>query len=143
MKIIVSACLMGVCCRYNGQGEWDEGVRALMENHHLIPVCPEVYGGLPTPRDPTELSAGRVITCAGADVTAQYERGAAEVLKLAESFGCELAIMKKRSPSCGGGRIYDGTFTKTLTDGDGITVRLLKERGIRVCGEGENYHNLR
>lgn len=143
MKIIVSACLMGVRCRYNGRGEWDEGVRALMANHHLIPVCPEIYGGLPTPREPAELSAGRVVTCAGSDVTGQYERGAAEVLKLAECFGCKLAIMKKRSPSCGAGRIYDGTFTGTLTDGDGITVRLLKEHGIRVFGEGENWQDLR
>lgn len=137
MKIIVSACLMGIHCRYNGGGAWDEGVRALREKHQLIPVCPELFGGLATPRDPAEILAGRVITCRGEDVTSQYERGAREVLALAKDMGCQAAILKKRSPSCGKGQIYDGSFSGTLADGDGITAALLAANGITVFGEGE------
>lgn len=137
MKIIVSACLMGVHCRYNGKGEWDEGVCALMKQHQLIPVCPELFGGLETPREPAEISAGRVITCNGADVTGQYQRGAQEVLALAKRMGCRTAILKQRSPSCGKGRIYDGSFSGKLIDGDGVTAALLEAHGISVFGEGE------
>ena len=137
MKILVSACLMGVHCRYNGSGEWDSQVRLLMDDHHLIPVCPEIMGGLATPREPAEIRDGRVITCSGNDVTDEYKKGAEEILALARSFECTKAILKKRSPSCGRGRIYDGTFTKTLINGDGITAGLLEAHGISVCGEGE------
>jgi len=137
MNILVSACLMGVRCRYNGEGEWDGQVRLLMGEHHLIPVCPEIMGGLATPRDPAEIIGGRVMTCSGKDVTDEYKKGAEEILALARSFGCTHAILKKRSPSCGRGRIYDGTFTGTLTDGDGIAAGLLELHGIHVCGEGE------
>jgi uncharacterized protein YbbK (DUF523 family) len=103
----------------------------------LIPVCPEQLGGLQTPRDPSECSGGHVFTSAGADVTAQYRRGAEEALKLAELYHCDTAILKERSPSCSPARIYDGTFTATLIEGQGVTARLLRQHGIRVIGESE------
>lgn len=137
MNILVSACLMGVHCRYNGEGEWDRQIESLMKKHHLIPICPEIMGGLATPREPAEISGRRVMTCSGKDVTDEYKRGAEEILALADRFGCTHAILKKRSPSCGSGRIYDGTFSKILIPGDGMCAALLKAHGIQVCGEGE------
>lgn len=137
MNILVSACLLGVECRYNGKGVLKTEVKALMEKHHLIPVCPEIMGGLATPRTPAERSGGRVITGDGEDVTCAYEKGAAQVLKLARLYGCRAAILKERSPSCGSGQIYDGSFTGRLTEGEGVCAGLLKERGIRVYGEGQ------
>lgn len=135
--VLVSACLLGVNCRYNGKGVLEEPVKALMEKAVLIPVCPEILGGLATPRDPAERSGGRVLTINGADVTAAYEKGAMETLKLAQLYDCHYAILKERSPSCGSGRIYDGTHSKILTDGDGITAELLKKNGIQVFGESK------
>ena len=140
MRILVSACLLGVCCRYSGGGELEPSIQKLMEKHELIPVCPEILGGLPTPRTPAEQKGSQVWTRDGQDVTEAYQRGAEETLKLAKLYGCTRAVLKERSPSCGSGRIYDGTFTRTLTDGDGVTARLLKEHGILVCGESELEH---
>lgn len=133
--ILVSACLLGVSCRYNGKGELNEALRELMDHALLVPVCPEILGGLATPRDPAERLGGRVVTICGCDVTAAYEKGAKETLKLARLYGSRCAILKERSPSCGSGRIYDGTHTRTLKDGDGVSAALLKEAGIRVFGE--------
>lgn len=135
--VLVSACLLGVNCRYNGGGELAQPVFALKEDAHLIPVCPEIMGGLKTPREPAERTGAGVFTIAGGDVTAQYAKGAKEVLHLAELFGCRAAVLKERSPSCGSGRIYDGTHTHVLTDGDGMTAELLKSHGIAVFGESE------
>jgi len=137
MNILVSACLLGVPCRYDGQAKPCPAVLALMDRHTLIPVCPEQLGGLPTPRNPSERRGRRVVSSAGADVTAAYRRGAEETLRLARLYGCEAAILKERSPSCGSGEIYDGTFTRTLTPGDGVAAALLRARGIRVLGETE------
>ena len=137
MKILVSACLLGVRCRYDGKSKPHPAVERLMEQHTLIPVCGEIFGGLPTPRVSAERQGARVVTADGRDVTAAYRRGAEEVLRLAERYGCTAAILKERSPSCGSGRIYDGTFTGTLTEGDGVTAEVLKARGIRVYGESE------
>lgn len=106
-----------------------------MERHELIPVCPEILGGLPTPREPAEISVGRVRTISGIDVTEQYGRGAAESLRLSLLFGCSAALLKERSPSCGAGMVYDGTFSGKLVPGDGFTARLLRSRGIRVIPE--------
>lgn len=103
----------------------------------MVPVCPEIFGGLATPRDPAEIIGNKVITKNGEDVTENYKRGAKEVLKLAKFYGCKLAILKERSPSCGYGKIYDGTFSGRLTDGNGVTAELLIEIGIRVIGESE------
>lgn len=142
MKILVSACLLGVNCRYDGTGQMKEKIKKLMSDHQLVPVCPELLGGLKTPRCPAERQGNRVVTREGEDVTAAYRRGAEETLKLGKLFGCSGAILKERSPSCGCGKIYDGTFTKTLTDGDGVTAALLKAYGIPVFGdehlEGKN-----
>lgn len=137
MNILVSACLLGVECRYNGRGVLEPQVKALLERHHLIPVCPEIMGGLATPRTPAERKDGRVITRDGEDVTSAYEKGAVEALKLAQLFGCRAAILKERSPSCGSGRIYDGTFTGKLTEGEGVCAGLLGEHGIKVYGESQ------
>ena len=137
MKILVSACLLGVRCRYDGKSKPHPAVERLMEQHTLIPVCGEIFGGLPTPRVSAERQGERVVTADGRDVTAAYRRGAEEVLRLAERYGCTAAILKERSPSCGSGRIYDGTFTGTLTDGWGVTAELLRDHGICVIGESE------
>lgn len=137
MKILVSACLLGVRCRYDGKSKPHPAVERLMEQHTLIPVCGEILGGLPTPRVSAERQGARVVTADGCDVTAAYRRGAEEVLRLAERYGCTAAILKERSPSCGSGRIYDGTFTGTLTDGWGVTAELLRDHGICVIGESE------
>ena len=110
---------------------------ALMEQYHLIPICPEQLGGLPTPRKPSERQGGRVVMADGRDVTAEYRRGAEEALHLARLYGCTAAVLKERSPSCGKGQIYDGTFTGTLTAGDGVTAELLTAGGIKVYGESE------
>lgn len=138
-NILVSACLLGVHCRYNGKGVLEEPVWALKEYANLIPFCPEQAGGLATPRDPAERRGDLVVTVQGQDVTAQYEKGAEEALRLAERFGCRFAVLKERSPSCGSGVIYDGTHTGTKISGDGVTAALLKRHGIRVFGESEAW----
>ena len=114
--VLVSACLLGVHCRYNGKGVLDGQVLGLMEDAELIPFCPEVTGGLATPRRAAEREGARVITVDGGDVTAQYQKGAQEALHLAKLYGCRCAVLKERSPSCGCGMIYDGSHTGTLTD---------------------------
>ena len=108
-----------------------------MPQHTLIPICPEQMGGLATPRMPAERKAGGVFTENGTDVTVQYGRGAAEALRLAKLYGCTHAILKERSPSCGSGQIYDGSFSRALIPGDGVTAQLLKANGIVVLGESE------
>lgn len=137
MKILVSACLLGVCCRYDGQAKPHEGVLSLLERHTLIPVCPEIYGGLATPRPAAERVGKRVLTAQGGDVTAQYRRGAEETLRLGRLYGCEAALLKERSPSCGSGVIHNGRFDGGLTPGDGVTAALLRANGIAVYGESE------
>ena len=137
MNILVSACLLGVCCRYDGKSVPNDRVIALKDNFTLIPVCPEIFGGLPTPRPPAERTGNLVVTLEGNDVTDRYLRGAREVLRLAGVFECRIAVLKERSPACGCGKIYDGTFSKTLTDGDGVAAQLLKTRGIDVFGESQ------
>lgn len=136
-RILVSACLLGVCCRYDGRGNPSAQVLDLLnrDDLELIPVCPEQLGGLPTPRLPSERVEDRIINRAGEDVTDQFQRGAAGALRLARSYGCDVAILKERSPSCGCGRIYDGSFTGTLTEGNGVTTELLLSAGIQVVGE--------
>ncbi len=138
-RILVSACLLGTGCRYDGKNQDNEAILQLLhrEDLRLIPVCPEQLGGLPTPRVPSERRGERVVNRDGDDVTAQFQKGALEALRMAERFGCRCAILKERSPSCGSGRIYDGTFTGTLTDGSGVTAELLKQNGITVVGESQ------
>ena len=135
MNILVSACLLGVNCRYNDSGYLINEMNKLKDRHHLIPVCPEIYGGLTTPRDPAEQRNGRVITKSGLDVTSAFEKGAEEVLKLAKFYDCKLAILKERSPSCGYGQVYDGSFSNSLIDGNGVLADLLHRNGIQIIGE--------
>ena len=138
-KLLISACLLGAACRYDGKSVPlpQETLAALNEKFALVPVCPEQLGGLPTPRDPSERRGDAVVSRRGGNVTAQYARGAQQALYLAETLGCRAALLKERSPSCGSGEIYDGTFSHTLVPGDGVTAALLKENGIAVCGESE------
>ena len=103
----------------------------------LVPVCPEILGGLPTPRTPSERQGERVVSKTGADVTAAYRKGAEEALRLARLFGCRKALLKERSPSCGRRQIYDGSFSGRLIPGDGVTARLLEQEGIAVFGESQ------
>lgn len=136
-KVLVSACLLGVNCRYNEKGELNAQLAELMQDADLIPVCPETIGGLSTPRIPAERTGDQVITKTGVNVTKEYRKGAEISLHLAKLYGCRCAILKERSPSCGSGKIYDGTHSKTLTNGDGMTAELLKEHGILVFGESK------
>lgn len=138
-KAIISSCLLGVNCRYDGGNNKlpDEKLAALREKYELIPVCPECYGGLTTPRVPSERRDGGVYSKVGVDVTAEFAKGADAALYLAKLLGAELAILKENSPSCGSGTIYDGSFTGTLTEGDGVTAELLKKQGITVIGESK------
>jgi len=136
-KILVSACLLGLSCRYDGKEKPDERVIALKEKYELVPFCPEIYGGLETPRTPSERVDDKVIMKNGRDVTENYKRGARGALYLCKTMGIKKAVLKERSPSCGNGKIYDGSFSGTLKDGDGVTAELLKKNGIEVFGESE------
>ena len=139
MNILISACLLGQYCRYDGQTKVYPQVQALIgrDDIHLIPVCPEQCGGLATPRPAAERQGKRVVTTNGSDVTAQYQRGAEAALYWARLFHCTKAILKEKSPSCGHGQIYDGTFSRTLTAGDGVTVELLRVEGLEIIGESD------
>ena len=137
MKLLVSACLLGLRCRYDGRSKPDAAVLALGEGHQLVPCCPEQLGGLPTPRSPSEWQGERIVNRAGEDVTAQYLRGAEEAVSLARTLGCELAILKERSPACGSREVYDGSFSGVLLPGEGSAARALREAGIPVFGESE------
>ena len=143
MTILVSACLLGVPCRYDGQSKAHPLARALCEKHHVVPVCGEIFGGLPTPRTLAEIQGDQVVTRDGRDVTAAYRRGAEAVLELARLTGAEAAVLKERSPSCGSGAVYDGTFSGTLTADWGVAAGLLREQGIRVLGESRLEELLR
>ena len=132
---IVSACLLGIKCRYDGKSKSDEKVIRLSKKEILIPVCPEQLGGLSTPREPSEKRGNKVITKSGKDVTENFVKGAEEVLKLAKLLNTKEAILKQRSPSCGCGQIYDGTFSHKFIKGDGVTTALLKRNGIKVISE--------
>lgn len=139
MNILVSACLLGVNCRYNGIPKEDGAVKELLsrEDINLIPVCPEQLGGLPTPRTPSERKDGFVVSSVGEDRTEAFMRGAEETLRLAKMYGCEAAILKECSPSCGNKEVYDGTFTGTVVPGEGVTAELLRKNGVKVFGESE------
>lgn len=134
-KLLISACLLGVPCRYDGGSKPCPAALALREKYELIPVCPEVFGGLPTPRPPCEIRDGRVTDVDGNDRTDAYRLGAEKALAEAKKYGVTKAVLKERSPSCGKGIVHDGTFSGGLTVGDGITAALFAENGITVIGE--------
>jgi uncharacterized protein YbbK (DUF523 family) len=140
-KILVSACLLGINCKYDGTSNKNEKILKLARNFILIPVCPEILGGLPIPREPAEQKGKRVITRSGKDVTEYFEKGAKKVLKIAKILKIKKAILKQKSPSCGCGKIYDGTFSGKLIKGDGVTAKLLKKNGIKVFTE-ENIDSI-
>ena len=136
-NILVSACLLGIGCRYDGKHKENPEILKLGEKYNLIPFCPEIYGGLPTPRIPSERIGDKVMMKDGRDVTENYARGAHEALTICQIYGIKTAILKERSPSCGKGEIYDGSFSGTLTKRDGVTAELLISEGIRVLGESK------
>ncbi|MEA4932780.1 MAG: DUF523 domain-containing protein [Lawsonibacter sp.] len=137
MNILVSYCLLGEPCRYDGKSVPVEALQALRRaGHTLVPVCPEKLGGLPTPRAPAELQPdGRVLNREGEDVTDAYLEGARLALEIAGQRGCTLAVLKANSPSCGSRLIYDGTFSGRRICGQGMTARLIAEAGIPVVDE--------
>lgn len=135
MNILISACLLGIKCRYDGSCVFNKNIEKLRESYNLVPVCPEIYGGFETPREPCEILKGRVLTQLGEDVTKCYYAGAEEVLKLAEFFECKYAVLKERSPSCGYKEVYDGTFSGKIVKNSGITATMLSNNGITVIGE--------
>lgn len=137
MKILVSACLLGENCKYSGGNNKCDDVIRLGEKHKLVPICPECFGGLPIPRVPSEIKNGRVYSKTGEDLTEAFHDGAEKALYVAEESGCQLAILKERSPSCGFGKIYDGSFTGKTIDGNGITAQLLYDHGITILGESK------
>lgn len=134
-RMLVSACLLGVSCRYDGGGKALDGFERLMEDYELIPVCPEQLGGLPTPRTPSERRGDRVVSRDGMDVTDAFYRGAEQACRIAGLYGAKLAILKARSPSCGSGTIYDGSFSGRTVPGDGVTAEALKAMGVTVYSE--------
>ena len=131
-KILVSACLLGVNCKYNGGNNASEEVDEFLKNYEIIPICPEIMGGLTTPRVASEQKGDKVITQDGKDVTTQYKKGAEECLFLAKKYNVKKALLKLRSPSCGYGQVYDGTFSHTLINKNGVTAQLLLENGIEI-----------
>ncbi|MBR3705047.1 MAG: DUF523 domain-containing protein [Oscillospiraceae bacterium] len=133
---------MGRNCKYNGGNNYTAAVEQLKERYELIPVCPEQDGGLPTPRESSERLGDRVVSKNGNDVTQQFTRGAQHALDTAQKNCCTRALLKERSPSCGCGAIYDGTFTGTVIEGDGVTAELLKRHGITVYGESRIHELL-
>ncbi|MBR3942525.1 MAG: DUF523 domain-containing protein [Clostridia bacterium] len=137
MKIVVSACLIGENCKYNGSNNKNEKVLRFLEGKDWVAVCPEVLGGLSTPRNPSEIAGDKVIQKDGTDVTAFFEAGAKKACEIAKKHGAELAVLKANSPSCGCGFIYDGTFSGTRTVGNGITTQKLLDLGIAVKTEND------
>ncbi len=144
MKLAVSACLLGEACRYDGKAKPCESVLALAAEHEVLPICPEVAGGLPTPRAPSEIVRNEssieetlVVNREGVEVTDAFVRGARESLRKMLEFGCESAILKAKSPSCGSGLIYDGSFSGTLAQGWGVAAAMIRDAGIPVFDESK------
>jgi uncharacterized protein YbbK (DUF523 family) len=134
---VVSACLAGAKCRYDGNAVPCRYVMQLMQEGQALPVCPEQLGGLPTPRTSAEIVGGRVMTRDNTDLTDTFEKGAEEALRLALLAGCDEAILKSNSPSCGYGRVYDGTFTGKKKEGKGVFAALLEKNGIKIYTDEE------
>ncbi|MBO4616500.1 MAG: DUF523 domain-containing protein [Lachnospiraceae bacterium] len=132
MKIMVSACLLGTNCKYSGGNNYNEKVIEFVKGHEVIPVCPEVAGGLPTPRTPCEIVNGVVTNADGESKDKEFRAGAAKCLEMAKEKEIDMAILQSRSPSCGVNQIYDGTFSGTRIPGSGIFASLLKENGFKV-----------
>ena len=134
-KILISACLVGDNCKYNGGNNLNPQLEALLEKYELIPFCPEVEGGLTTPRNPSEIKGSRVVMDNDKDVTREFEWGARKALMLCLYLKIKIAVLKEYSPSCGTHQVHDGSFSNKLVDGMGVTAKLLKENGIKVYSE--------
>ncbi len=131
-KFLVSACLIGVNCRYDCKSKTNPQIVDLLDQGLVVPVCPEQMGGLSTPREPAERVNGKVLTASGKDVTQNFQMGAQEALKLAKMFGIKKAILKSKSPMCGKDQVYDGTYSGTLKAGHGVLTELLIANDIEV-----------
>jgi len=136
-KLLISACLLGENCKYNGGNNYLPLVELLKERYELIAVCPESMGGLTSPRLPSERVGEKVVSKAGEDVTAAFEKGAAQTLEIALTQDVKKALFKERSPSCGCGEIYDGTFSGTLKKGNGAAAEKLLAAGVSIWGESK------
>ena len=136
-NLLVSACLLGTPCRYDGKSKAYPGIDALRKKYNLIPICPETLGGLPTPRTPSERVGDRVLMQDGTDVTENYKNGAKKAYEIAKKFNSSKALLKAKSPSCSKSGIYDGSFTRTLIDGMGVAAEYLASNGITVYSEEE------
>lgn len=136
-EYIVSACLCGEKVRYDGKANTNEKVKQLVEEGKALALCPEIEGGLPVPRHPCEIQNKKVINNLGEDKTVNFVEGGEKTLELCKKHKIKKAILKEKSPSCGSSFIYDGTFTKTLIPGQGITTKLLTENGIEVLSDEE------
>ena len=137
MKIMVSACLLGENCKYNGGNNRNERLLRLLSGHTVIPVCPEVLGGLPVPRVPAEIVDGVVTNREGIPVDGAFRRGAEKALQIAERERPDWIILQSRSPSCGVRQVYDGSFTGTLVAGEGIFAAMARQAGFRVADAEE------
>jgi len=134
--VLCSACLLGIKCRHDGKSRPDKETISLLQKKLLIPICPEQLGGLATPREESERLANKVLTKSGKDVTQNFEQGAKEALRLAKLFKTKKAFLKRKSPACGCGLIYDGTFSRRIVKRDGVLTALLKKNKIKVFGRG-------
>ena len=131
-KILISACLVGDKVRYDGKSQYHPLVKELLQKYELVPFCPEVEGGLTTPRVPSEISKGKVLNKEGRDVTRQFQTGAELALNICKYLQIKIAILKDGSPSCGSSEIHDGRFTGRMIKGKGITTTLLEKNGIKI-----------
>ena len=136
-KILISACLVGDKCKYDGHTNYTPLIKDLLEKYELVPFCPEVEGGLPTPRKPSERKGDKVVNNAGKDVTRNFQLGAEKALNICKYLDIKIAILKENSPSCGVNQIYDGNFKNKLIKGEGVTTELLRKNGIAVYNENQ------
>ena len=139
-RLLISTCLLGLATRYDGRSKTvlsEADISKLSERYELVPVCPEIYGGLPTPRTPSERVGDKVLRKDGKDVTENYRKGALDALTLCRLFDIKKALLKACSPSCGKGKVYDGSFSGTLTPGHGVAAEMLLANGIEVYTENE------
>ena len=136
-KILISACLVGDKCKYDGHTNYTPLIKDLLEKYELVPFCPEVEGGLPTPRKPSERKGDKVVNNTGKDVTRNFQLGAEKALNICKYLNIKIAILKENSPSCGVNQIYDGNFKNKLIKGEGITTELLRKNGISVYNENQ------
>lgn len=132
MKILVSACLLGENCKYNGNNNYNKNLAEFVKGHEVIAVCPEVLGGLSVPRKPAEIVNGVVMTKEHVSVDEEFRKGAAVAFKMAVDNHIDLAILQSRSPSCGVNQIYDGSFGGRLIEGQGVFAQMLKQAGIKI-----------